>query len=118
MRAKQCRGRGIEKSAPRLWILISTRRACSAVETRLLRRRGVALDQIADALCQRRIIDHVEGAAAPVLAAPALLARQRALLIHVAEDDVALVAGSRDADLGMVVVRPLPAGEAQGRALP
>src|SRR5688572_26024893 len=84
----------------------------------LRERRRVALDQVADARRQGRVVDHVERAAAAVLAAPAFLPGQRALLVHVAENDVALLSGRRDADLGVVVVGPLPAGQAERRAGP
>ena len=47
---------------------------------------GVALDQISDAVGKQWVVDDVEEAPAAVLATGAVGARQRALLVHVAED--------------------------------
>src|ERR1043165_4301229 len=81
-------------------------------------RRGVALDQIADGRRKRRVVDDIAWAAAAVLAAPALLTRERALLIHVPQDHVGFVAPGRHPDLRVVVVRPGASGQAERGALP
>jgi hypothetical protein len=56
-------------------------------------RRGIPLDQCAHAVCERFVIEDMEQATTAVLATITLWARQRTLLIHVAEDHVIVPTG-------------------------
>lgn len=58
-----------------------------------------------DTVVEFPVIEDIKKSAATVLAAAAIGAGERALLIHIAEDDMRINAGGCNADLGMVEVR-------------
>lgn len=81
-------------------------------------RRRRAGDQLRDIAVEFLVFEYIEKSAASVLAATAIGARERTLLIHIAEDGIGIGAGGGYADLGMVEVRAQAAGEAECLALP
>src|ERR1017187_4512785 len=87
------------------------------ISLRLFAGRRIALDQVPNALEDLRLIDDIEQPAPPILAALAVRARKRALLIHIAEDGVGVGAGG-DPDLGVIALGLWNPLEAKGSPFP